>query len=171
MVVVIDSDDGLSKGRGHNFQHLGLISQLFPQARVLHITRDPVDTCFSCFRQRFGAGLSYTQRLEWLGAYYRSYVRLMRHWQATLPIRIHPVRYEQLVTEPELTMRGVLAALGQDWDARVLAPHRSRRRVSTASRQQVQEPLYTRAIGRAAPYRSHLAILREVLGDEVLGSG
>ena len=155
----------------NNFQHLGLISQLFPQARVLHITRDPVDNCFSCFRQRFGAGLAYTQRLEWLGAYYRSYVRLMHHWQAVLPLEIHSVRYEQLVTEPEQTMRGVLAALGLDWDARVLTPHRNRRLVTTASRQQVQEPLYTRAIGRSGPYQAHLAALRMALGDEVLGGG
>lgn len=146
-----------------NLQHLGLIYQLFPKARVLHITRDPVDTCFSCFRQRFGAGLSYTQRLSWLGSYYRSCARLMHHWQSVLPLMIHSVRYEQLVTEPEQSMRSVLAALGLEWDARVLSPHRSDRLVTTASRLQVQEPLHTRAVGRAAPYHAHLAELRAAL--------
>ena len=151
----------------NNFLHLGLISQLFPRARVLHCVRDPVDTCFSCFRQRFGAGLPHTTRLEWLGAYHQGYSRLMAHWEASLPIRIHRVRYEDLVRTPEKTMRSVLSVVGVAWDGRCLSPHHNSRTVTTASRQQVQQPLYTHAIGRADPYREHLAVLRGALGDEV----
>jgi Flp pilus assembly protein TadD len=150
----------------NNFLHLGLISQLFPGARVLHMVRDPADTCLSCFRQRLGAGLPHTTKIEWLGAYYRSYVRLMEHWEAVLPITIHRVHYADLVREPEVTLRSVFSVLGIEFDARSLSPHRSKRIVTTASRSQVQQPLYTHSIGRAAPYMEHLTALHRVLNGE-----
>lgn len=150
----------------NNFLHLGLISQLFPRARVLHLVRDPLDTCLSCFRQRLSAGLPHTTKLEWLGAYFRSYVRLMEHWEAVLPITIHRVHYADLVREPEATLRSVFTVLGVDFDARCLAPHLSKRIVKTASREQVQKPLYTKSIGRAAPYMEHLTVLQRALNGE-----
>jgi hypothetical protein len=150
----------------NNFLHLGLIFQLFPNARVLHVVRDPLDTCLSCFRQRLGAGLPHTTRLEWLGAYYRSYARLMAFWEAQRPDAIRRVHYAELVCDPERTLQGVLELLGVDWDARCLRPHESDRIVATASREQVQQPLYTHAIGRSAPYARHLGPLLAALGTE-----
>ncbi|MDG1484230.1 MAG: sulfotransferase [Myxococcota bacterium] len=150
----------------NNFLHLGLISQLFPRARVLHLVRDPSDTCLSCFRQRLGAGLSHTTKLEWLGAYFKSYARLMEHWEAVLPITIQRVHYADLVREPETTLRSVCTMLGVEFDARCLTPHLSKRLVKTASRIQVQQPPHTHAIGRAAPYMEHLTELHRMLNGE-----
>lgn len=153
----------------HNFQHLGLLNQLFPKARFIHCLRDPVDTCFSCFRQRFDAGLSYTTRLDWLGVFYREYEGLMAHWQQQMPDRIHTVRYEAMVHQPEQTLRRVLAFLGEEWDARCLTFHQNTRDVGTASFEQVQQPLYTSSIGRSSPYLHLLDPLFQTLYDSALG--
>lgn len=146
----------------HNFYHLGLLMQLFPRARVLYSVREPQDTCFSCFRQRFGAGLSYTTDLSWLGAVYVGHEHLMAHWSA-IGVPIRPVRYAQLVDAPEETLRGVLSWLGLGWEPSCLRFHERQRVVATASFAQVQEPLYTRGIGRSGPYHRHLGPLRAAL--------
>lgn len=157
---------GLIDKMPHNFIHIGLMGQLFPGARIIHCVRDPVDTCFSCFRQRFGAGLSYTNRLDWLGRFYRTYQDLMAHWRAVAPLPMLEVRYEELVRRPADTLREVLEFVSVPWDARCLQYHQSRRDVGTASFSQVQRPLYTSSIGRAAPYRHRLGpLLRALEGD------
>jgi Flp pilus assembly protein TadD len=122
----------------HNFYHLGLIRQLF------------------------GAGLAYATDLRWLGAVYRDHQRLMTHWQR-LGIPVHVVRYSALVRSPEPTLRGVFSALGVGWHSDCLRFHERDRDVATASFAQVQQPLYTHSIGRAAPYRRHLVPLRAAL--------
>ena len=148
----------------HNFLHLGLIAQMLPGARILHCVRDPVDTCFSCYRQRFGAGLPYTTRLEWLGVFYRAYAALMRHWSRVLPLPMMTVRYESLVASPEPVLREVMAFLDVPWEPRCLRFHESDRVIGTASHTQVQQPLYTSSVGRAAPYHHRLGPLRGALG-------
>ncbi|MEL6349875.1 MAG: sulfotransferase, partial [Myxococcota bacterium] len=147
----------------HNFQHLGLIGQLFPNARVLRMVRDPVDTCFSCFRQRFASGLPYTNALPWLGAFYNSYADLMDHWHTVSPLPILDVSYEVLVQEPEPTLRAVLDFMGMPWDPACLRFHTNRRDVGTASHDQVKKPLYTSSIGGSRRYHDHLKPLIDVL--------
>lgn len=160
-----------SVGRGrtvdkmpHNFYHLGLIWQLFPDARILYSVRDPEDTCFSCFRQRFTAGMAYTTRLSWLGMVYANHVRLMTHW-TNLGLPILPVPYSQLVQQPEETLRGVLSWLDVPWDPDCLRFHEQDRLVATASFEQVQRPVYTHSLGRSKPYRHHLSPLRAALAE------
>jgi hypothetical protein len=160
-VDAVGSDRTIDK-MPHNFYHLGLLMQLFPRARVLYSVRDPLDTCFSCFRQRFGASMSYATELGWLGAVYAGHERLMAHWSA-IGVPVHPVPYAQLVRSPEETLRGVLSWLGLGWEPSCLRFHQRRRVVATASFAQVQEPLYTRGIGRSAPYHRHLGPLRAAL--------
>lgn len=147
----------------HNFQHLGLIGQLFPGARVLNCVRDPLDTCFSCYRQRFGMGLGYSADLRWLGHFYNGYVQMMIRWWQVQPTPIMDVAYEDLVQHPEAVLRQVLAFLDVPWDPACLQFFANRRDVGTASYAQVQRPLYTTSIGKSRRYLAHLQPLLEAL--------
>ncbi|MFH1467099.1 MAG: sulfotransferase, partial [Pseudomonadota bacterium] len=143
----------------HNYLHLGLAALLLPGARVLHCVRDPVDTCWSCFRQPFGAGLPYTADLAWLGSYHRAYAGLMAHWRQALVLPMLQVRYEALVTKPEPVLREVLAFLELPWDQACLHPEQAERIAATRSQAEVQRPIHSGSVGRAEAYRAHLGPL------------
>lgn len=142
-----------------NFLHLGLIAQMFPHARIIHCTRDPLDTCLSCYFQNFGIYHAYSQRLDWLCDYYQQYQKLMAHWQTTLPLEMMDISYEALVQDPEPQIKKLLEFAGLDWDERCLSPHESDRTVVTASNQQVREPIYQRSVKRWENYKQHIAQL------------
>jgi len=146
-----------------NFLHLGLIALLFPEARVIHCVRDPLDTCLSCYFQPFGEGQDFSYDLGHLGAFYRQYQRLMRHWEAVLDIAVMKVGYEQLVAEQEKVSRAMLEFCDLDWDERCLQFYDTRRVVATASYDQVRQPLYQKSIGRWRHYDRHLGPLKEAL--------
>jgi hypothetical protein len=145
-----------------NFLHLGLIALLFPQARVIHCRRDPLDTCVSCFFQNF-RGLTFTLDLADLGNYYRDYERLMDHWRRALPLPMFKVVYEDLVASPEDVSRRLIDFCGLPWDERCLRSHESSRPVRTVSKLQVRQPIYSSSVGRWRRYESHLGPLREAL--------
>ncbi|MFI5020208.1 MAG: sulfotransferase [Alphaproteobacteria bacterium] len=148
-----------------NFLFAGLIHLALPKARILHMRRDPVDTCFSCFSQLFAGEQSYAYDLGELGRYYRGYARLMAHWQAVLPPGVMlEVQYEELVGDFEGQARRIVAHAGLDWDDACLAFHETERRVRTASAVQVRQPIYRSAVGRARPYGELLRPLLEALG-------
>lgn len=146
-----------------NFLHLGLIATLFPQARVIHCRRDPLDTCLSCYL-RFFQGMSFACDLGDLGRYYREYERLMAHWQAALPLDMLELVYEDLVADPEGESRRLVAFCGLDWDERCLRFHENARAVRTPSKLQVRRPIYPSAVGRWRHYAAHLGPLQEALG-------
>ncbi len=157
-----------------NFLHLGLISMLFPEARIIHCVRDPLDTALSCFFQNFSASYAFTNSLETLGCYYRDYQRLMRHWHEVLPLSILDLRYEQLVSAPEQSMRQLVQFLGLEWDDRVLDFHENPRLVTTASYDQVRRPIYTGSVGRAQRFKAQLGPLEAAIFGEsprVIASG
>ncbi len=139
-----------------NHLQLGLASQMLPGCRVIHMVRDPLDTCWSCFRQPFAQGLAWSCRQADIVAYYRDYRRSMGHWGAVLELPVLELAYEDLVSQPEASLGRVLAFLGLEHEPACLEFHRSERLVSTASHAQVQEPLHRQAVGRAAPYRPWL---------------
>jgi hypothetical protein len=148
-----------------NFFFVGLIHMAFSNAPIIHLMRDPRDTCLSCFSKLFASGHYYSYDLAELGRYYRSYRAIMAHWKNTLPPeRVLDVRYENLATNLEQEARRILAYCGLEWDARCLAFHETERAVRTASAAQVRRPINARAIGRARPYGPHLAALDEELG-------
>ena len=151
-----------------NYEHLGLIQLLFPQARVVHCVRHPLDTCLSIYFRDI-AGLPENRDLASLGRRYRGYRELMARWQETLALRIFTLRYEALVAEPERTVRELLAFCGLDWDDGCLRFHESRRHVQTYSYHQVRQPLYRGSVGRYKAYERHLGPLKTVLGD-ILGA-
>lgn len=153
-----------------NFIHLGVIHALFPNARVIHCLRDPLDTCLSCYFQDFSAlGLSWSCRLEDIADYYDSYKALMDHWRLTMDLPMLEVAYEDMVAGVEDQIRRVLAFLGLAWDPTCLAFEDSDRPVITASFDQVSRGLYGSAVGRHKTYRKHLGPLLRIAeadGDE-----
>jgi hypothetical protein len=148
----------------HNFLSLGLIDLLLPSARVIHCVRDPVDTCLSNYFKRMSANHPYTANLEHLGHYYRVYQRLMAHWRSVLRIRMHEVRYEELVSDPETEIRRLLDFCGLPWDERCLSFHENRRSVATPSYDQVRRPMYNQSVQRWRHYEAHLGPLLKALG-------
>ena len=151
-----------------NFKRLGLIALLFPNARVIHCRRDPLDTCLSCFTSPLNAQThGYATDLATLGAYYREYIALMDHWRDVLPLRIHELDYERLIDSPEEQSRKLIDFMGLPWDPACLAPHESTRPVHTISMTQVREPIYKTSVGRWRNYESHLGPLKAALGDRV----
>jgi tetratricopeptide (TPR) repeat protein len=143
-----------------NFFFAGMIHLALPNARIIHVVRDPVDTCVSCFFQMFTGELNHTYDLAELGRYYRRYQRLMAHWHKVLPPgRILEVRYEDVVADLETESRRILTHCGLDWDPRCLRFHHTDRRVRTASATQVRQPIYTSALGRGKIYQPYLGAL------------
>lgn len=146
-----------------NYEHLGMIAMMLPGARVIHCRRDPLDTCLSCYFQRFRTGQEFSYSLEDLGSYYRRYERLMEHWRDVLPEPVFEVDYEALVDQPEETARDLIDYLGLPWDAQCMKFYESERPVTTASNWQVRQPLYRSAVRRWEKYASHLGPLRAAL--------
>lgn len=147
-----------------NFRYIGLIHVLFPNARIIHCRRDPLDTCVSCFTKRFTTGNGFAFDLRELGAYYRLYETMMAHWQAVLPpgVMIDSV-YEDTVADLEPQVRRLLDHVGLAFDPACLEFHKTRRSVATASASQVRKPIYTSSIGAWRRYEPWLGPLQEAL--------
>lgn len=153
--------------RPQNFLYIGLIELVFPGARVIHCTRDPIDTCLSCYFQDFGGPLNqgYTYDLHHLGWYYRNYVDLMEHWKSVSTLPIFEIRYEDMVANQEQMSRALIDFVGLEWDDACLEFHKSDRKVVTLSTQQVNQPIYTGSVRRWKNYEAHVGPLIEALGD------
>jgi hypothetical protein len=147
-----------------NVFHLGLIALMFPNARIIHVRRHPLDTCVSCFMQRFREGQEFSFRLDWLGRYYRLYTDVMDHWKEVLPLQICDVRYEDLVEDTETHARRLIDFVGLDWQQACIDPSSGDREVRTASRWQVRQPVYKTSVERWPRYRAYLDPLIDALG-------
>lgn len=143
-----------------NFRQIGLIHLMLPKARIIHVRRDPRDTCFSCYSKLFQQGLDFSYDLGELGRYYKAYERLMAHWRAILPDGVMlDVDYEALVGDFETEARRIVEFGGLAWDERCLRFHENKRAVRTLSELQVRQPLFRHGIGRFKPYEAFLAPL------------
>lgn len=149
----------------HNFELLAVVAKLFPNARVVHCLRNPVDNCFSCFTHNFNEKHGYNSDLRKLGYYYREYARLMDHWEAALPLKIHRLQYEEMTSDPEEKMRELIDFVGLKWHDDCLRFYDTKRTVTTPSRAQVRRPVYTSSVQRWKNYEAHLGDLRQALGD------
>ncbi|MBV8664944.1 MAG: sulfotransferase [Burkholderiaceae bacterium] len=148
-----------------NFLHLGLIHATFPNARIIHMQRNPIDTCLSVYFQHFNTSHAYANDLEDLVHYYAEYYRLMEHWRTTLPEQtILHVPYEGLVADQEGWTRKMLEFIGMPWDARCIDFHQCDRRVSTASNWQVRQKINKTSVERWRHYEKFVGPL-EVLTE------
>jgi Sulfotransferase family len=158
------SADRITDKMPGNFLAAGLVHLALPNARIIHIRRDPIDTCFSCFSTLFAADHPHAYDLGELGRYYRAYAALMEHWHDLFPVEVMiEVQYETLVTDFEGEARRIVAHCGLDWDDACLAFYRTQRPVQTASMLQVRQPIYQSSVGRWRPYQDMLGPLLEAL--------
>ena len=154
-----------------NFRRIGLIHLALPGARIIHVHRDPIDTCLSCFAQLFTGDLPYTYNLAEIGQYYRAYCDLMEHWRRVLPASaVLDVRYEDVVADLEGQAHRLLAYCEIPWNDACLAFHRNRRVVRTASVTQVRRPLYASTVSRWHAFCDLAQPLLEALRGELLSS-
>lgn len=148
-----------------NWMLAGLIHAALPQARILHVVREPMDVCFSNWRAFFGDDSTFSYNLDALAMHYHDYRRLMAHWHAIFPEAILDVSYTELVRNPEVTTRKVLAFCGLEWEPGCVDLTRNQAPVATLSLSQVREPIHARAFGEWKPYAEQLSGLRAALGD------
>jgi tetratricopeptide (TPR) repeat protein len=147
-----------------NFSIAGLLHLALPGAHIVHVRRDPVDTCFSCYANLFSHGLEFTYDLGELGRHYRAYASLMEHWRRILPEgAMLEVQYEDLVADFKPQARRIVDYCGLEWDARCLSFYETKRAVRTASAAQVRRPLFSSSIGRWRPYKEQLRPLLDAL--------
>jgi tetratricopeptide (TPR) repeat protein len=149
----------------NNFSHVGLLQLILPNATIIDVRRNPLDTCFSAYKQHFAQGQPFTYDLEDLGRYYRSYVELMDHWDGVLPGKVFHLIYEDLVRDTETAVRRLLAHCGLEFEPSCLRFHETRRSVRTASSEQVRLPIYDSGIGQWRHFDAELAPLKRSLGD------
>lgn len=149
----------------HNFELIGLLSLLFPKARIIHCRRDAIDNCVSCYVLPFNSTHGYNADLQALGLYYREYDRLMRHWNEVFPGRIFENRYETLVENQEAQSRRLIDYLGLPWDDACLRFFDREGAVTTPSRWQVRQPIYKSSVRRWKNFEAEITPLIEALGD------
>jgi len=148
LVPLHDGSSCLTDKMPHNFEHIGFLSRLLPNARIVHCTRDPIDTCLSCYATPLSPALNYTRHLSDLVFAYKHYRRLLDHWHRLLPGFVYDVSYESLIADRENQTRYLLEFCGLDWDDACLQPHKNKRITSTASMDQVRRPVYTSSVHR-----------------------
>ena len=136
-----------------NFEHLGLIALLFPNARILHCRRDPLDVGTSCYLHNMPEGGAPLHEFGQIALFIREYERLMGHWRAHLPMPVHDVAYEDLASEPERVLRRLVDTIGLSWDDRCLAAIPS-----------VQAAIARDPVGRWHRFEKHIGPLRQALG-------
>ncbi len=151
--------------RPDNFQYIGFIKMMFPQAKIIHTLRHPLDVCLSMYFLHLDQRMSYALDLADLGHYYRQYHQLMAHWRALYPDDILDVDYDLLVQQPRPIAERLLEFCGLDWNERCLDLGRADGVVKSASVWQAREPFYQRSSGRWRNYREYLGPLRAALGD------
>lgn len=146
-----------------NFLHVGLIARALPQARILHMVRNPMDTCFSNLKELFADAYPHSYDQREMAAHYGRYRRLMDHWHASFPGRVHDVRYEELVSDPEPVARALMTFCGLPWQADSLRIEARDGAVTTASSVQVREPIHRRGIDGWRRYQAQLQPLLAAL--------
>jgi len=150
--------------RPDNFLLIGFIKRLFPNAKIVHTTRNPLDNGLSVYLQHLVHDVApYSSDLRDIGHYFGEYRRLMRHWQTLYPESIYSFDYDAFVRSPQSTLEGLFKFLDLPYDAQVLQFHTLKNTVKTASYWQVRKPLYGSASGRWRNYAKHLAPLRDAL--------
>ena len=149
-----------------NFESLGLLHFMFPNARIVHCRRHPIDNCLSIFFTNFMTRQDYAWDRGDIAFFYRQYLRLMDYWRSVLPAdRFLEVEYETLVRDRETETRRLVSFVGLDWDDLCLAPERNQRSVKTASRWQARQPVYATSTERWRRYEPWLGELSELTSE------
>lgn len=148
----------------HNFLAVGFISLCFPNAKIVHVHRNPLDNFVSAYQNPMNEFHSYSYDQETYGRYYLLYKKLMQHWQSALPKRIFDWPYDEVVQNPEHYTRQLIAYLGLPWHDDCLRFHEKQTTVKTFSMHQVRNPISAKSVGRWRNYEAQLGPIREILG-------
>ena len=152
----------------HNFLHLGLISIIFPKAKIIHVRRDyrdiAISNYFTNFKHKHG-DMGYAFSLSDIGRMINDYRRIMDHWRRVLRVPIFEFHYEDLVEDQQGMARKLLAFAGLAWNEQVMDFHKTDRPIKTASVWQVRQPMYKTSRARWRSYEKHLGPLLDVLAD------
>jgi tetratricopeptide (TPR) repeat protein len=146
-----------------NYLYCGLIRRALPQARIVHLVRHPLASCYAMYKTLFEAGYPFSYDLDEIGRYYLGYRRLMQHWQATMPGVIHELAYERLVADQVGETRRLLAFCGLDFEEACVEFHRNTDASTTASAAQVRRPLYDSSVAQWRHYAAQLDGLQRQL--------
>ena len=149
----------------NNFRHVGLIHLMLPNAKIIDARREPMACCFGNLKQLFANGQEFSYSIDDIARYYRTYLELMRHWDAVLPGKVLRVLHEDLVADLEHSARRILEFCGLPFEAACLEFYKNDRSVRTPSSEQVRQPIYRDGLHQWKHYEPWLAPLREALGD------
>ena len=152
----------------NNFRHIGLIHLIMPNAKIIDARRYPLDCCFSMFKQLFAQGQEFSYGLAEAGSYYKSYVKLMNHWDKVLPGKILRVNNEDIIDDLEGQVKRMLEYLQLPFEEECITFYETDRSVRTASSEQVRRPINKEGMERWKPYSNHLKPLVDSLGKELL---
>ena len=151
----------------NNFMHIGLIHLMFPNAKVIDARRHPMACCFSGFKQLFADGQEFTYGTEEVARYYKSYVKLMSHWDKVLPGKVLRVYYEHVVRDADSEVRRILDFLDLPFEDSCLNFYQTDRSIRTPSSEQVRQPIYTGALEQWRNFEPYLGVLKTELAAEI----
>jgi hypothetical protein len=146
-----------------NYLYVGALAQALPQARIIHVRRDPMDVAWSCFRRLFDNGLMWSYDFESIAAFMRVYADVSEYWKQVLPGRVLTVEFERLVSDPENETARIFEFAGIERPADWQSFHQKRGAVLTWSQRQVRRPLNADGVGAWRRYAAHLGPLEEAL--------
>lgn len=144
----------------NNYIHIGLIKLILPNAKIIDARRNPMDACFSCFKQYFARGQHFTYDLDDIARYYKDYERLMDFWKSIFPDSIYTIKYEDVINDPDNEVHSLLNYLELDFEDSCLNFYKSKRPVKTASSEQVRQPIYKSGLDYWLNYEHDLLTLR-----------
>jgi hypothetical protein len=144
----------------NNYIHIGLIKLILPNAKIIDARRNPMDACFSCFKQYFARGQHFTYDLDDIARYYKDYERLMDFWKSIFSDSIYTIKYEDVINDPHNEVHSLLNYLELDFEDSCLNFYKSKRPVKTASSEQVRQPIYKSGLDYWLNYEGDLLTLR-----------
>ena len=149
-----------------NFLYAGLIHRALPRAKIIHLKRHPLDSCYAIYKTLFADAYPFSYQLEELARYYAAYDRLMTHWHKVMPAVIYDIHYEEVVADLEGQSRALLQYCDLEWENQCLRFYENRDATTTASATQVRQPVYSSSVGKWRHFATELQPLITVLRKE-----
>ena len=146
-----------------NYLYVGLIKAALPQAKIVHVMRNPMDTCYAVYKTLFQQAYPFSYQQQELAAYFISYQKLMQHWAQLADLDIHQISYEELVSAPKETGKKLYQFCGLDWHDRYIDVTSQQGMVNTASASQVRQEIHQGSLQKWQHYRQQLAPLKAQL--------
>lgn len=149
----------------NNFLHIGLIRLILPNAKIIDARRNPMDCCFSGYKQLFGEGQEFSYSLEHIARYYKAYEKLMSHWHTVLPGFVLHVQHEDVIEDLETQVRSMLDFCQLPFETSCLEFYNTKRSIKTPSSEQVRQPVNRKGLHQWKPFEEHLNVLKGYFPD------